>query len=156
MADPRIRRPPAQHDKLLAELAGKDGPFRSAYDALMFATALGKSKGRYTPYDLPGTGDAIRYSLLENRQYGDVLVDLIAAAEVPEDAKVLSDDRLDERLRIFEGYANGGLDYLQGELNLSGSRDLTAVVSALVLAALTPPAGEAQPFGQDILDALDW
>jgi dnd system-associated protein 4 len=149
----RFRRP-AEHEELLSLLTGKDGPFRSNYEALMFAAALGRRRERRVPFEK--SGEMIRYALIENRPYGDVLVDLIAAAETPDDAKVLSDERLGERLRIFEEYANGGLHWLQGEINTRGSRDLVAIVSSLVLDALMPAEGKDDDPLEDMLDALEW
>jgi dnd system-associated protein 4 len=136
-AEDRFRRP-AAHEQLLNELTGKDGPFRALVDALMFAAALGRRKGRRDPFDKPG--ESIRLALMDGRQYGDVLIDMIAAAEAQDDPKMLADERLAERIRIFEEYANGGLNFLQGELNTSGSRDLVTIVSSLVMDALTAPA----------------
>ncbi|MFC9084083.1 DNA phosphorothioation-associated protein 4, partial [Streptomyces sp. NPDC057062] len=119
------------------------------------AASLGRRKERRVPFEK--SGEMIRYALVENREYGDVLIDLIAAAEVPEDAKILADDRLSERLRIFEEYANGGLHCLQAEINTRGSRDLVAIVSSLVLDALTPTADTTEdPAVKDMLDALEW
>lgn len=46
----RFRRP-AQHEDLLNELQGKDGPFRTLVDAIMFAAALGQRKNRREPFD---------------------------------------------------------------------------------------------------------
>jgi dnd system-associated protein 4 len=149
----RFRRP-AEHEQLLAALTGKDGPFRANYEALLFAAALGKRKGQRTPFEK--SGEQIRYALVENRPYGDVLIDLLAATENPGDAKILADERLGERLRIFEEYANGGLHYLQGEVNARGSRDLVAIVSSLVLEALTPAPAEDDNPVKDMLDALEW
>lgn len=149
----RFRRP-AEHEQLLVALTGKDGPFRANYEALLFAAALGKRKGQRVPFEK--YGEPIRYALVENRAYGDVLIDLLAATEVPGDAKILADDRLQERLKIFEEYANGGLHYLQGEVNSRGSRDLAAIVSSLVLEVLKPPAPEEDNPVKDMLDALEW
>ncbi|WP_435059400.1 DNA phosphorothioation-associated protein 4 [Streptomyces sp. bgisy060] len=135
-AEDRFRRP-ADHEQLINDLQAKDGPFRAMVDALMFAAALGRRKGKREPFKNPG--EPIRLALMDGRQYGDVLIDMIAAVEVKDDPKILADDRLAERVRIFEEYANGGLNYIQGEINASGSRDLVTIVSNLVMDALTAP-----------------
>ncbi|MFD4906562.1 DNA phosphorothioation-associated protein 4 [Kitasatospora purpeofusca] len=153
VVETRFRRP-AEHEQLLAVLTGKDGPFRANYEALLFAAALGRRKERRVPFEK--SGEMIRYALVENRHYGDVLIDLIAAAELPDDAKILGDDRIGERLRIFEEYANGGLHCLQGEINTRGSRDLVAIVSSLVLDALAPAAMKNDDPVKDMLDDLKW
>ncbi|SFD80985.1 DNA phosphorothioation-associated protein 4 [Streptomyces aidingensis] len=155
MAEERFRRP-ADHEELLASLTGKSGPFSAMYEAIMFAAALGKRKGRREPFEK--TGEQINLSRVENRPFGDVLLDLLAAAEEPEDAKILADDRLKDRVLIFEEYANWGLNFIQGELNASGGRDLTAVLSALVMEALTAPPDDERDLTTEILAAgqLDW
>ncbi|MFF3060181.1 DNA phosphorothioation-associated protein 4 [Streptomyces sp. NPDC057909] len=130
----RFRRP-AGHEQLLNDLTGKDGPFRAMVDALMFAAALGRRKGKIDSFEK--AGEPIRLALMEGRQYGDVLIDMIAAAEVKDDPKILADERQGDRIKIFEGYANGGLNYLQGEINASGGRDLVTIVSNVVMDALT-------------------
>ena len=148
----RFRRP-AEHEQLLALLTGKDGPFRANYEALLFAAALGRRKERRERFEK--SGEPIRYALVENRAYGDVLIDLLAAAEIPDDAKVLSDERLAERLQIFEEYANGGLSFFQGEVNSRGSQDLVAIVTSLVVDALAaPPQTDDDPI-KDMLDELE-
>jgi dnd system-associated protein 4 len=147
-------RPPAEHEKLIAALTGKDGPFHYNYEALLFAAALGKRKGRRVAFEK--AGEKIRYGTVENRAYGDVLIDLLAVTELPEDAKILADERLQDRLRIFEEYANGGLHYLQGAINGRNSQDLVTIVSSLVLEALKPPVPEDDSQPMDMLDALEW
>ncbi|WP_269857979.1 DNA phosphorothioation-associated protein 4 [Streptomyces sp. RPT161] len=155
MAEERFRRP-ADHEELLAALAGKSGPFTAMYEAMMFAAALGKQKGRREPFDK--SGEPINLSRVENRSFGDVLLDLLAASEKPEDAKILADDRLKERVQIFEEYANCGLNYIQGQLNASGGRDLTGILSSLVMEALTAPQGDEADVATEILTTgdLDW
>ncbi|MEU0475699.1 DNA phosphorothioation-associated protein 4 [Streptomyces olivaceus] len=150
----RFRRP-AQHEELLNELSGKDGPFRTLVEALMFAAALGQRKNRREEFDK--SGESIRLALMEGRVYGDVLIDMLAAVEVQQDPKILADDRLDERVRIFEEYANGGLSYIRGELNTAATRDLDVLIGNLVMDALTAPAEEDDEVGAIMSSAdLDW
>jgi len=155
MADERFRRPLDQ-EALLEALCGKTGPFSAMYEAMMFAAVLGKYKGKRIPFEK--SGEPINLSRIENRSNGESLVDLLAAAEVQDDPKVLSDDRLKERLLIFEEYANGGLRYIQGELNAAGARDTTTVLSSLVMEALTKEPTDGDNIVTDILDAgeLTW
>lgn len=150
----RFRRP-AQHEELLNELQGKNGPFRTLVEALMFAAALGQRKNRRETFDKPG--EAIRLALMEGRQYGDVLIDMLAAVEIQDDPKILADDRLDERVRIFEEYANGGLSYIRGELNTAPTRDLDLLVGNLIMEALTSAPAEADEVSEIMSSAdLDW
>ncbi|MGW0660091.1 DNA phosphorothioation-associated protein 4 [Streptodolium elevatio] len=152
MADERFRRP-AAHEDLLAALAAKDGPFAHMYEAMMFAAMLGMQRGQRTPFEK--TEERINLSRVENRKFGDVLLALLAASDSPDDPEILSDDRLDDRIKIFEEYANTGLSYLQGELNASGGRDLTELVSGLVMEALTEPTNADKNLVSEILNAGD-
>jgi dnd system-associated protein 4 len=155
MAEERFRRP-AEHEDLLGALAGKSGPFTAMYEVMMFAAALGMRKGRREPFDKHE--EPINLSRVENRSFGDVLLDLLAAAEVPDDPKILADERLKERIRIFEEYANGGLSYIRGEMNASGGRDLTGILNSLVMEALTESPDEQPDVTTEILTTgdLDW
>ncbi|MFJ5558954.1 DNA phosphorothioation-associated protein 4 [Streptomyces sp. NPDC093250] len=132
----RFRRP-AGHEDLISALASKEGPFNAMVDVLMFAAVLGRNKGKREPFDK--AGEPIRLALIEGRQYGDVLVDMIAVAEEPDDPKILADERQPDRVKIFEEYANGGLNSIQGEINASGGHDYVSIISTLVMDALTAP-----------------
>ncbi|MFI8091467.1 DNA phosphorothioation-associated protein 4 [Streptomyces sp. NPDC086080] len=150
----RFRRP-AAHEDLIAALAGKEGPFNAMVDVLMFAAVLGRDKGKREPFDK--AGEPIRLALVEGRQYGDVLIDMIAVAEEPNDPKILADERQPDRVEIFEEYANGGLNYIQGEINASGGHDYVSIISTLVMDALTAP-DERQNDVSALMQAadLDW
>ncbi|MDG5804802.1 DNA phosphorothioation-associated protein 4 [Streptomyces ossamyceticus] len=150
----RFRRP-AAHEDLISALAGKEGPFNAMVDVLMFAAVLGRNKGKREYFDK--AGEPIRLALIEGRQYGDVLVDMIAVAEEPDDPKILADERQPDRVKIFEEYANGGLNYIQGEINASGGHDYVSIISTLVMEALTAP-DERQNDVSKLMQAadLDW
>ncbi|MGX1563360.1 DNA phosphorothioation-associated protein 4 [Streptomyces sp. NPDC055506] len=150
----RFRRP-AGHEELISALAGKDGPFNAMVDVLMFAAVLGRNKGKRESFDK--AGEPIRLALIEGRQYGDVLIDMIAVAEEPNDPKILADECQPDRVEIFEEYANGGLNYIQGEINASGGHDYLSIISTLVMDALTAP-DERQNDVSALMQAadLDW
>lgn len=153
MAEERFRRP-AEHEQLLNTLCGRTGPFSAMYEAMMFAAAVGRTKGERVSFEKHG--EPINLSRLDNRLFGDVLVDLLAAADCPDDPKVLSDDRLKERILIFEEYAHRGLNFIQGEINTSGGGDLTELISGLVMDALAPDVVSVNDRMKDMLDALEW
>ncbi|MFD7641825.1 DNA phosphorothioation-associated protein 4 [Kitasatospora sp. NPDC059795] len=149
----RFRRP-LQHEKLLNDLHGKNTPFRTLVECMMFAAALGQRKGRREPFEK--AGEPIRLALMEGRQYGDVLIDMLAAVEIQDDPKILADDRLDERVRIFEDYANGGLSYIQGEINTNPG-DLDQIIADLVLGSLVSTSEEVDEVGDLMSSAgLTW
>ncbi|MDT0457006.1 DNA phosphorothioation-associated protein 4 [Streptomyces sp. DSM 41527] len=144
----RFRRP-STYEKLLVELTEKKtGPFGTLVEAMMFAAVLGRRKGRREPFEQHD--EPIRLALMEGRLYGDVLLDMLAAVEEENDPKILADDRLPDRILIFEEYANGGLGYLQAEINRQLNEDLDAIVAALIIEALQAP----QETGEDDIGHL--
>lgn len=145
-ADVRVRRPQA-HEALLVELHNEAG-FVYYRDALLFAAGVGVHFQRRVPFT-SAAGDPIRYETLTVPSFSDALVSMIAANEVENDPEIMDDSRLEERIRIFEEYANGGLEYIQEQVNV---RHQTAnlVVIALVTEALSQSGG-AEPASVDEL-----
>ena len=93
-------------DRLTAPEPGRRYPlFETKQKALMFAAALGFHRGKRTPLDRKGT--AIRFDVFE-KQLDDGFFDALAVA-AENDLAVLSDERSDERIQIFEEYAHTGL-----------------------------------------------
>ena len=114
--DRRVRRPSDKQD-VLDELSGEDGPFEALRDVIVFAAALGFSRGRTVPFD--ATGEPIRWDTMCNRRGTEVLVNMLSAATAADDPQVLEDSRFEERILVFEEYANGGLEILKSELGRS-------------------------------------
>lgn len=107
----RVRRP-AQHETLLKHLASDEGPFGTLAEVLTFAAGLGYAEGRREPLD--ASGEQIDFDVFQ-RLGVDGFIDMLAAA-VNEDVTILSAEKSDDRLTIFEEFANGGLDVLQARL----------------------------------------
>jgi dnd system-associated protein 4 len=152
----RFRRPHS-HEKLIASLSDrKTGPFGSMVEAMMFAALLGRRKGMRVAFEQ--SDEPIRLAVMEGRHYGDILLDILAAVEHENDPKILADDRQDERVRIFEEYANGGLDYLQTAISRQPGQDLDTIISNLVLDGLRNQPEEAKNEVDEILTSadLDW
>lgn len=124
----RVRRP-KQRTELLNRLTEGDGrAFKHLYEALTFCAAFGYESGKQIPFD--GTGEPIRW---EQFQPGvDALADMLAVAST-DNPEILATERLEERIRIFEEYANGGLEALEKELDRNPTRTPREVVLQLVL-----------------------
>ena len=105
----RVRRPSAWSD-LLDEL--NSTVFASYADALTFAACLGYSKGRRKPFEK--SDEPIRMTVFETRGHGTI-PDFLALAE-EKDAQILADDRYEDRVLIFEEYANGGLEVISSRV----------------------------------------
>lgn len=127
--DKRIR-VPAKHEDLLAKLVRSEdspyGVFSTRADALTFAAALGYSRGVRSP--LGDTSEPIRMEIFERR--GHDIVFYLLAVDAFDTLEALSshEDWVDKRVRVFEEYANGGLDVLAEEL-----RGVDDVIGKLLL-----------------------
>jgi len=113
MADPmstQVRRPQDQAELIEAlirsDKPGSHGAFKTYRDVMLFSAAVGWEARREEPFTqahLP-----IEWSIIVNGFGAEQLIDLIAFSQTG-DAEVLASERLPERVRIFESYANGGL-----------------------------------------------
>lgn len=117
MLDPRVRRP-ADKEELVARLAGdgQEAIFPSMRDLFVFAAALAKSEGRKVPVS-SSAGDPIRLELFQRDGIHDLFINVLAVLEHPDDPEILSEDRVADRVEIFEEYVNGGLEIIQAHLN---------------------------------------
>ncbi len=119
MADKRIKIA-KDKAKLVKELKAADdttGPFQTYVDVMLFAAALGaKRKKRVALVEFAKDLDPIRRDYFDNNKC-ELVINLLAISETQEQ-KILADDEksAQERLTIFEEYANGGLEILQDEL----------------------------------------
>jgi len=147
-SDVRVRRPKA-HEALLLQLK-EEGGFQFMRDSLLFAAGLGHHQARRIAFE--ESGEAIRYETLIEPAHASTLINLLAVAEHSDDPEILDGARLPERIRIFEEYANGGLTYLQEEIN-TRSLPLQALLLAIVSDALSSEAGERSEL-PDLLSGL--
>src|SRR5262249_19994187 len=99
--------------------------------------------------------DPIRYETLTVPPFSEALINMIAANDVPDDPEIMDSSRLEERIRIFEEYANGGLEYIQDQVNV---RHQTAnlVGIALVTEALSASGGARPVSVDELLSGVSW
>lgn len=147
-SDVRVRRPKT-YEVLIQQLRD-DAGFPTMRDILLFAAALGKFQGRRQPFD--ESSEPIRYETLTDPAYAATLVNMLAAVTEADDPEVLSGSRLTERVRIFEEFANGGLEYLQEQKNVR-QLPLNLLVAALVTEALDEAAAQPAPI-DDLLEGM--
>ncbi|UYP20953.1 DNA phosphorothioation-associated protein 4 [Rhodococcus sp. Z13] len=151
-ADVRVRRP-QQHERLMLELQ-QDAKFPAFRDILLFAAAVGFAQGRRAPFH-DTAGDPIRYDTLVGPAFADTLVSMIAANEAGDDPEIMDDTRLQERVKIFEEYANGGLEYIQELINTRKQPTATVVLD-LVTSALTDENQNTEIAVEDLLSGVTW
>jgi len=150
-ADVRMRRP-AAHEALMKELQD-EGAFPTFRDVLLLAGAVGFRQGRRAAFTLTA-GDPIRYETLSARTFSDTLINMIAVNTV-DDPEVMDESRLEERVRIFEEFANGGLEYIQEQTNVR-HQPAALVVRDLVIEALDNEKGAEAVSVDELLDGLKW
>lgn len=148
----RVRRPQA-HEALMQELQN-EGSFPTYRDILLFAAAVGFSQERRLPFT--GTsGDPIRYETMTIPAFSDTLINMLAANEVPEDPEVMDGSRIEERVKIFEEYANGGLEYIQDQVNVR-HKPANLVVIDLAAEALSADGGTRPASVDELLGGVTW
>ena len=122
----RVARDKAELVKSLIASSDNNSPFQTYADVILFAAVLGAKRKQRLPLGEiskkePGP---ISSEIFIARGY-DSVIKLIAIAAT-ENINVIAPDRSDveqQRIHIFEEYANGGLDILQQELR--GAVDYT-------------------------------
>ena len=122
----RIAKDKAEFVKSLVDGAEYTAPFQTFADVIAFAGSLGSKYNRKIPLKEVSQKEInpISLEIFVSRGY-DSLIKLIAMAS-SEDLKILSPydrDAQETRIKIFEEYANGGLEILRDELK--GAVDYT-------------------------------
>ncbi len=149
VVDPRVRRP-ERHEVLIQQMRN-DAGFPAMRDVLLFAAGVGFAQGRRVPFDR--SGEPIRYEILTNDALAEPFVSMLAAVSAQGDPEILDSARLTERITIFEEFANGGLEYIQEQVN-TRREPLDVVVRSLTIEALSD-AGEVRGATiEELLDAL--
>lgn len=114
----RVAKDKADLVKALTVLEGSTGPFPTYADVMVFAATLGmKRKKRVALGEISREPSPISFEVFISRNY-DLVFKLLAIAHT-KDSKVLSTIETsaeEKRIKIFEEYANGGLEILRDEL----------------------------------------
>lgn len=143
-ADRRVRRP-SDKSGVLEELVGADAPFQALRDVLVFAAALGFSRGVRVSFE--SSDEPIRWDTMCNRRGTEGLVDMLSAASADGDPQILDDSQFESRIRAFEEYANGGLEILESECSRSVT-SLSDMVVRLIRGESAESSGEIPDLSQ--------
>lgn len=119
----RVRRP-ADRDQLLKDLTAEKEPFGSMAAAMVFAAALGYARGQREEFSK--TSEEIPWEVFVNAG-AEPLIDMLAAATT-DDKDILASDRDEDRVRIFEEYAAGGLELIAERLDSDHRTPLDALI----------------------------
>jgi dnd system-associated protein 4 len=150
--DVRIRRP-QHHERLMLELQEEAG-FATFRDILLLAAAVGFQSARRAPFTA-AAGDPIRYETLTVPAYSEALINMIAARVAKDDPEIMDDKRIEERVKIFEEYANGGLECIQEQVNVR-HQPAALVVADLVTEALSDSGGATAASVEELLGGTTW
>lgn len=150
--DVRVRRP-KQHEALMIELQNEAG-FPTFRDILLFAAAVGFRNGRRVAFTA-ASGDPIRYETQTIPAFSEALINMIAANVITDDPEIMDAVRLEERIKIFEEYANGGLEFLQEQVNVR-HQPAALVVIDLVTEAFSQDGGAKPATVDELLSGVNW
>lgn len=124
MKDIRVKRS-GDKEEVLESL--KDNIFGQLTNALIFAASVGFKNGERIPLSSKGAGDPIKEDVFRrtNLHWRGIL-NMMALCESNGDMSSLedSDEKEEDRIRIFEEYANGGLKILHDKLSRSSIPEL--------------------------------
>ncbi len=152
-ADVRIRRP-QEHERLMKELQDAEGGFGTFRDILLLSAAVGYRFERRVAFTKTA-GDPIRYETLTGPAFGETLVNMMAANVAEDDPEIMDANRIEERITIFEEYANGGLEYIQEQVNVR-HQPPALVVGDLVSEALGDSRGATRASVDELLGGVSW
>jgi len=151
--DVRVRRP-QQHEALMQELQ-TEGKFPTYRDILLLAAAIGYRQERRVAFT-NASGDPIRYDpTMVVPAFSDALISMIAANVMNTDAEIMDDLRLEERVKIFEEYANGGLEFIQEQVNVR-HKPANLVVIDLVTEAFSDDGGAKPASLDELMGGVTW
>ncbi|OMC01075.1 hypothetical protein A5733_03320 [Mycobacterium sp. NS-7484] len=148
----RARRP-QQHEALMQEMQN-EAKFPTYRDILLFAAAVGFHQQRRVSFTA-SSGDPIRYEVLASPGFSDTLINMIAANVVSDDPEIMDGTRLEERVKIFEEFANGGLEYIQEQINVR-RQPVDLVVINLVTEVLADEGGAKALSVDELLGGVTW
>lgn len=131
-----------------------DAKFPTYRDILLFAAAVGFYQQRRVSFS-SSSGDPIRYEVLTYPGFSDTLINMIAANTISDDPEIMDGSRLEERVKIFEEYANGGLEYIQEQINVR-HQPVDLVVIDLVTDALSGGGGARALSVHELLGGVTW
>ncbi len=121
-------RPPAEYEYVLDNLKDKEALFSTKQKGMMFAAALGRrlgGDGAELPPGITRPGEGIRLEYF--RSVDDAGFIRALAVATSGSLEILAEDRMEERIDIFERYAALGLKELERRLQ-QDSRDALEVI----------------------------
>jgi dnd system-associated protein 4 len=107
----RVRRP-EQYKDMMDELVKENGVFRTLKDLMVFSATLGFKRDKRVEFTKSAEAIPLQYF---NGQFDRAVINSIGVAASGHEPSIMGDTRSDERVRIFEEFACGGLEILKSE-----------------------------------------
>lgn len=109
----RVRKP-EKHTETLRFLKDETGIFDSYKDAMVFAAALGFSRKKSVQFDK--SSEPIPLSVFRG-EYDEALMNILALSEHKDSGYLeFEGEKFDEKIKLFEEYACGGLDIIKSSI----------------------------------------
>jgi dnd system-associated protein 4 len=151
MAAPRIRRP-SDDETFIKELTSEENaPFATIRDLLVFAAALAFNRG-LPRRKFEKSAEPIPLQIFENASL-DKFIDMLALVS-SDDHNVLTDERLPERIAMFEEFAASGIEALRREMDV-GNRSSLDVLRDLTLDQFKASKGAAETKLDHLISELE-
>jgi dnd system-associated protein 4 len=144
----RVRRP-KDKEQLQNDLTGRNGPFETYKDLLVFAAALGFARHTREPLD-HGTLEPIDWGVFKGDD--EALIQMLAVADT-QSLEPLAETRFEEQIQIFEEYANGGLSIMQQHFASSTQPRLNTLIEMMLSVRARRAPGD-EPALDQLLDSL--
>lgn len=123
----RIQRATDKEEMIKLLTQAPNAPFKEIWRLMLFAASLGYRENQRVPLDHIDTGKGIDDRIFSNSPVWPGFLYLLALACTSEsDSLSGSEEKCDQRITLFEEYANGGLAILQEQLE-TGSYSLDAL-----------------------------
>ncbi|WP_414574728.1 DNA phosphorothioation-associated protein 4 [Anabaena sp. CCY 9402-a] len=112
----RVAKDKAELVKSLVTSKDTTGPFQTYVEVMVFAAALGAKHKKKVPLEVIAKDLSPLRQEYFNSSFA-ILINLLSVTEI-KDIQVLDDNDIadEQRIHIFEEYANGGLEIIQNEL----------------------------------------
>lgn len=131
----------------------REAGFPTYRDILLFAAAVGFQQDRRVPFT-NASGDPIRWETMTTPPFSDTLINMIAA-NIVNDPEIMDDARTEQRVKIFEEFANGGLEYIQEQVNIR-HKPANLLVIDLVIEIFADDGGAKPASVDELLSGVNW
>lgn len=127
----RVRKP-AQHSDTLSYLKDELGIFSTFKDAMVFAAALGFSRGKSVAFDNSSDSNPIPLAVFRGA-YDQAFMNLLALFETKDSGYLeIEGEKFDAKIKLFEEYACGGLDIIKNTI-IEPGLDVQSAIIRLIL-----------------------